>query len=662
LAKKIVLVLAILSAVSVVAPAAGRGVSPYLPLNLSPDIERQIERVLVLAGKPVMRRPIPAAVVLDALPAACAVDAVLCERVRRYLRLYQRNAGITLLQGQLSASSGDGARVLANAHGRDAGSSWQLAGSAFYQPWDHLLLSAGGVAYDGRATPTGTVLSMGFDFAQLDVGFRDHWLSPLTDSSLLISTEAATMPSVTLSNYEPISFLGINYEVFVAQMSKQTDIAYFDSTTTGYPRLAGVQIGVEPVTGYSLALNRVMQYGGGERGGSALADLKEALIANSNRPDAAGESEEFGNQIASITGSLVFPGVLPFVARIEYAGEDNAYKGNRRLGDTALSLGLDFPRIGDRYDLSYEISEWQNVWYTHHLYPVGLTNHGRVIGHWFGDQRVFGDRKGGQSQSLQVGRRDGSGNYWRATYRTLGFQQSYGYEITPPVPYQRMHELGLQYTTAWHGFTVGAELSGGRDVFGGSFARLAATLDLAGDGGHVATTSAPTGDGSNATAELFVDAGANNSLVYKLLTMNHPENGYTARSTGYHFGLGARRPVASFGDIGMRLELDDIDGHSMFSLRAVDYRHRFGKSIAASGFFGVGRYDYGAPMYGYYWGAGLQWMNALPHWDVGLDWRYHDKLSRNRILPDDPPNSYELPRIHIDAEGYALYISRKFTL
>jgi hypothetical protein len=41
--------------------AAARGVSPYLPLNLAPEMERQIERVLILAGKPVMSRPIGAA-------------------------------------------------------------------------------------------------------------------------------------------------------------------------------------------------------------------------------------------------------------------------------------------------------------------------------------------------------------------------------------------------------------------------------------------------------------------------------------------------------------------------------------------------------------------------------------------------------------------------
>src|SRR5207253_9699093 len=76
--------------------AGARGVRPYLPLNLDPQIERQVERVLILADKPVMRRPIPAAVVLDALPRACEVDPALCERVRRVLANYMHVSGVAV--------------------------------------------------------------------------------------------------------------------------------------------------------------------------------------------------------------------------------------------------------------------------------------------------------------------------------------------------------------------------------------------------------------------------------------------------------------------------------------------------------------------------------------------------------------------------------------
>ena len=70
------------------------GVSPYLPLNLDPDVENQVERVLILGDEPVMTRPIPAALVLEALPKACKVDRPLCESVRHYLDRYMQSSGV----------------------------------------------------------------------------------------------------------------------------------------------------------------------------------------------------------------------------------------------------------------------------------------------------------------------------------------------------------------------------------------------------------------------------------------------------------------------------------------------------------------------------------------------------------------------------------------
>src|ERR1700689_3531527 len=66
------------------APAWAGALSAYLPLNLEPEIERQIERVLILADEPILKRPIPVELVRLALPQACAVDRSLCKKVRRY--------------------------------------------------------------------------------------------------------------------------------------------------------------------------------------------------------------------------------------------------------------------------------------------------------------------------------------------------------------------------------------------------------------------------------------------------------------------------------------------------------------------------------------------------------------------------------------------------
>ena len=110
--------------------AYARGVTPYLPLNLDPEVEREVERVLVLGGKPVMTRPIPAAVVLDALPKACEVDAVLCSRVRRALKQYMQDTAVefTSVAGAITNGS---KTVMPNQHGETAQSPFQVAGAAY---------------------------------------------------------------------------------------------------------------------------------------------------------------------------------------------------------------------------------------------------------------------------------------------------------------------------------------------------------------------------------------------------------------------------------------------------------------------------------------------------------------------------------------------------
>src|SRR5499427_810636 len=250
------------------APLHARGVSPCLPLNLDPEFEREVERVLILGDKPVMTRPIPAAMVLEALPKACAIDPVLCRRVRRALKVYMHDSALEFASIEGSAVNGDSKMVMPNLHGQTVQSQWQVAGAGYIQPSDYLLVNLGGVAYDGRQKPTGSFVSLGWDSAQLDVGFRDHWWSPMTDSAMLISTEAPTMPSVTLSNWRPLTRLGWQYEIFVARTSHTDKIELTDGTfTAGKPNFSGARLGIQPVnSGWSFAANRVIVFGGGAAG------------------------------------------------------------------------------------------------------------------------------------------------------------------------------------------------------------------------------------------------------------------------------------------------------------------------------------------------------------------------------------------------------------
>ena len=647
------------------AVAQARGVTPYLPLNLDPEVEREVERVLVLGDKPVMTRPIPAVVVLDALPKACKADAVLCERVRRYLKRYMRGAGIEFASAEVAAANGKGDKtIMPNQHGRTEDSHHQVAGAGYLQPSDYALVNLGGVVYEGRTTPTGSMLSIGFDLAQLDLGYRDHWWSPMTDSSMLLSTEAPTMPSITLSNYEPLTRLGIHYEIMVARMSKSDKIELTNGQlTSGYPKVAGLHLAFEPVRGWSIAANRILIFGGGAAGGQSVGNVLQAFF-NPSKAQSTGFGTEnvVGKQEASVTSRFIFPGPMPFAVYFEYAGNDTDAGRNYLLGKPDLSWGVHIPRLGP-FDVTFENSYWAPTWYVHGYSPVqtgygdGITNDGDSFGHWFGDQRAFGYAFGGRSDLLRVGWAPDFGGRFEAQLRTL-VNDSYYYGPNPADRHEYM--ASLSYSYPMHDYVVGGEIDAGRDVFGDRYTRFAAfwrygdaLTGTAGDAAGDEALALQRPDGS----ELFVDVGANASRINVDLTGVSPR--YTESEAGPHLGVGARRAVSAHQDLGVRIEADEMRHRAFYNFRLIDYRYHFNNPLALNFFGGAARYNLTSPAYGFTFGAGAQWRNILPGWDLGLDYTYGIKVARIRLLANDVQAGTRNDSFY-DIDRVDLYISRKF--
>jgi hypothetical protein len=647
-------------------PAAlsARGVSPYLPLNLDPELEREVERVMILGGKPVMTRPIPAAAVIDALPKACAIDPQLCGRVRRALKRYMGDTGLEFLSAEAAATHGANT-VMPNQHGQTEQSAWQLAGAGYIQPSDYILVNVGGVGYDGRETPTGSVLSLGFDWAQLDVGYRDRWWSPMTDSSMLISTEAPTMPSISLSNYDPLTRLGWQYEVFLARMSYTDKIELTNGDLAhGYPKFAGARLGIEPAdSGWSLSANRIIVFGGGAAGGQSVKNVLEAFFDPTKAQTTGfGTADVISKQEASLTSRFVYPGRIPFSLYFEYAGNDTAGGNHLGFSRDALSIGLELPRLGP-FDLTYEFSGWQPTWYikSHTSvetgYGDGITNDLLSIGHWFGDQRLSGDAVGGQSSMLRVGLEPLFGGRLEATLRALVNDSYYS-----AIPYEHEYMGSLTYSYPWKDYVIGSEIDYGRDVFGAHYTRVSAFLRL-GDALHADDQGADDTDGAPSYsrpehAEFHVDAGVAASRVLADITTTLPR---TETGTGYgpHLTIGARNAVTENQDLGAALDADGVHGVSLIGARFLDYRYRFNGPLALNLFMGAARYAAATPAFGLYYGAGLQWREVLPHWDVGIDYRYASKVDRIRVLPSDPQGGFRTDAYY-DISLATFYISRKF--
>ncbi len=637
--------------------ARAAGVSAYLPLNLEPETERQIERVLILGDEPVLKRPFAVALVQLALPKACERDQVLCTKVRKYLERYSRDYAVTHASATGSKSNGADV-VLPNQHGDTSQSDWEISAQGFVQPSDYFLASAGVIAYSGRTVPTGSMLSFGFNWAQLDIGYRDHWFSPATDSTFMIGTEAPTMPSVTLSNYEPLTHLGFQYEFFLAQMSRSDHILGGGQGTSvqssGNPKLFGAQFSIEPFSGWSFGLNRQLQYGGG-----GLPDSPSTLARNFFIP--GGRSQTQGNQEASYVTRFIYPGKTPFAVYAQYAGENTLDGGSYLLGEVGLTVGIDFPRLWHYFDLTFEASEWQQGWYVNNPFLDGMTNDHLVLGQWGADQRVFNDGLGARSEMLRIGWEPPFGGYLDERVRYL-VNQIYG-----EYPYHHFVEVSVDYSRPWKDLTIGGEVLAGRDVFGQSFERLSAFVRYGGDrhtrdydaSGDDAAADADADDKADGepAGELFVDAGASASKVRIDLEKGIPIT-TSSVMVSPHVAVGARRAVNEKNDWGVRLELDEVNGHSLIGARAIDYRHRYGDTIALSMYAGVDRYNLATPAYSLYGGIGPQWHNILPKWDVGVDFRYAQNIARNHVLPTDvqgvrPDSFYKI-------ESVLAYLSRRF--
>jgi hypothetical protein len=158
-------------------------------------------------------------------------------------------------------------------------------------------------------------------------------------------------------------------------------------------------------------------------------------------------------------------------------------------------------------------------------------------------------------------------------------------------------------------------------------------------------------------AEVFVDAGMN---VNKVRASLQPTIPATSSKWGFdpHIGAGARRAVSDNNDLGVRVEADQVDGHSLLGVRAIDYRYRFSQHFALGLFAGVARYNLATPAYSEYAGLGAQWRNVLPKWDLGIDFRYAQNVARDHLLASDPRGPR--PDSFYKIETGLLYLSRRF--
>jgi hypothetical protein len=237
----------------------------------------------------------------------------------------------------------------------------------------------------------GTYLGLNFGNFMLSAGFMERWWGPGWDGSLVLSTNARPIPSVTLErNYtDPfkskwLSWIG----------PWRASIAMGRAESEGVPvtnvRFFAARVNFKPRPWLEFGLTRTAQWCGGDRpcDWDTFVDM---VLGNDNQTaDGSAAANQPGNQMAGYDMRLRSPWrALPLVFHTQWIGEDEAGGlpskflgqfgletwGRSRVGgwrlraeyaDTACS----FTRSPPEYGCAYR----------NPIYPQGYTYRGRIIG------------------------------------------------------------------------------------------------------------------------------------------------------------------------------------------------------------------------------------------------------------------------------------------
>lgn len=438
---------------SLVSKVVSAGVSNYIPVNVDPVVERDIERLMVYASLTDLTKPYSVSLIEHGLDKVSVTQPELHARLTRYIASYKQRSGVThaSIQARYRADNNTAEVARVNERGATLEESAALTFRAHTGISDWLLLNVGGHLSDEHLQPTGSLLSIGASWAQLDLGYKEFWLSPFIGSSQLLSTHAQTLPSISLSNNLPLTFfeVGFNYEFFVAQLSKQLTAYSGAYSDTKAPLLASTHISFQPVPWWTLGATRMFQFGGGERelDGSTLA---RAFYDPRGADNDASVDNESGNQVAALSSKMIFDGAVPFAFSVELAGEDTSNNKEYQLGNPALTAGLFFPHFfSENVSFAYEYADWDNGWYVNNVYQEGYSNEGFVLGHWaMQDQHNAGTAVPGSSHFLAA-------QWWTPWNHTLDvklrgvnhdsdiYSQAWNVDIDYFMPVLKQSSLGL---------------------------------------------------------------------------------------------------------------------------------------------------------------------------------------------------------------------------
>ena len=266
----------------------------------------------------------------------------------------------------------------------------------------------------------GSYIGVNFGNYMLSAGFMERWWGPGWDGSLILSTNARPIPSITLErNYtDPfktrlLSWMGPWRASIAMGEAESHDVAVPNV------KFFAARLNFRPLPWLEFGLTRTAQWCGADRpcDWDTFVDM---ALGNDNSVQGGDQDDEPGNQMAGYDMRLRSPWKpLPLVFYTQWIGEDEAGGlPSKFIGQFGLetwgSVGSSTWRLRSEYsDTACIFTREQPQFdcaYRNALYPQGYTYRGRIIGHSMdNDSRMFTlaglmTRAGGDVLSLTLRR------------------------------------------------------------------------------------------------------------------------------------------------------------------------------------------------------------------------------------------------------------------
>ncbi|CAH9059279.1 hypothetical protein PSECIP111951_03897 [Pseudoalteromonas holothuriae] len=451
----------------------------YLPIGKDTLLEYQIDRMFALTDGTPMAKPYRISEINIALRHLQRIDKPLYSSIRKRLKRYFSKDDVTRQGVKLRYDSGETVK-LANDRSNSSNEYAEVSLEGVWRGSESSLLQLG-MDYrvrEGDLVPYNTFYALGGDTFQLNLGYKEHWFSPFKSFAQVYSNNAKPSPSISLGLIAPLqNWWNFDFELFYSELeSVENGIVYQGKLHGGSPKLAGTHFSFEPIAGWKIGINRMMQFGGGPRkvGTSDIIKAYFDPAGSDNKTAELSQDDELGDQWATITSTIRTDFYTPIEWYFEYGGEDTKGHKNYQFGNTTNSIGFYLPQLTNTTTLRYEYTNMHSLWYVNEIYPKsGNTIKGAVVGHFAADHRVFGDAAPSQIHTIEATYNSDSNSMWRVKYTQINNESNYLNELNQiGAEYEQARAVELSNSQRIDGRQVETTLSFGTDVFGENYTWL----------------------------------------------------------------------------------------------------------------------------------------------------------------------------------------------